>query len=59
MHYREGVLQSKRLSWLLTWQSYLVRQRDDKVYDSFYSSTVDQAKEYTGDPVLPRYKKIP
>ena len=40
-------------------KSYLVRQRDDKAYDLFYSSMVDQAKEYTGDPVLPRYKKIP
>ena len=40
-------------------KSYLVRQRDSKAYDSFYSSVVDQAKEYTDDPVLPRYKKIP
>ena len=39
--------------------SYLVRHRDDEAYDSFYSSTVDHAKEYTDDPVLPRYKRIP
>ena len=37
----------------------MVRQRDDKAYDSFYSSTVDQAKEYTDDLVLPCYKRIP
>ena len=37
-------------------KSYLVRHRDDKPYDSFYSSTDDQAKQYTNDPVLPRYK---
>ena len=37
----------------------LVRQRDDKAYNSFYSSMVVQAKEYTDDPVLPRYKRIP
>ena len=40
-------------------KSYLVRQRDDKACNSFYSSTVNQAKEYTGDPVLPCYKKVP
>ena len=37
----------------------MVRHRDDKAYDFFYSSTVDDAKEYTDDPVLPRYKRIP
>ena len=40
-------------------ESYLLRQRDEKAFDSFYSSTVDQAKQYTDDPVLPRYKRIP
>ena len=40
-------------------KSYLVRQRDDEAFDSFYASMVDQAKEYTDDPVLPRYRRIP
>ena len=40
-------------------KSYLVRQRDDKAYDFFYSSTVDQEKQHTDDPVLPRYRRPP
>ena len=40
-------------------KSYLVRQRDEQAYDTFYSTTVDEAKQYTDDPVLPQYKQPP
>ena len=40
-------------------KSYLVRQRDDSAFDSFYSCAIEQAKQYTEDPVIPRYKKPP
>lgn len=40
-------------------KSYLVRQRDNSAFESFYSCTVEQAKQYTDDPVVPRYKRSP
>ena len=40
-------------------QSFLSRQRTDSAFDIFYSATVDEAQQYTGAPVLPRYRQPP
>ena len=39
--------------------AFIKRQRSDTAYEFFYSSIVLQAKKYTNDPVLPRYKRPP
>lgn len=38
---------------------YLERQREDKAFDSFYSQVVEQAKDLTDPPALPRYRNSP
>ncbi len=40
-------------------KSFLLRQRGDSTFESFYSSTVEQAQQYTSEPALPRYRKPP
>ena len=37
----------------------LSQQRTDIAFDRFYSGTVEEAQEYTDDPVLPRYRRTP
>ena len=39
--------------------SYLKRLRTDDSFKQFYTSTVQQAKEYTDEPSLPRYQRPP
>ena len=38
---------------------FIKRQRKDSAYQLFYSSVVLKAKNYTDDPVLPRYRRPP
>ena len=38
---------------------YLERQRVDKAFDSFYFQAVEQAKDLTDPPALPRYRNPP
>ena len=38
---------------------FLERQRDDLAFKSFYSSVVREAHELTGEPMLPRQRRIP
>ena len=38
---------------------YLTRLRSDSTFVDFYSKTVEEAKELTSDPVLPRYRRPP
>ena len=38
---------------------FLERQRDPLAFESFYSSVVEEARELTEDPVLPRQRHIP
>ena len=38
---------------------FLSQQRTDIAFDRFYSATVEEAQEYTDDPVLPRYRRAP
>ena len=38
---------------------FLERQRDHLAFRSFYSSVVEEARELTEDPVLPRQRHIP
>ena len=38
---------------------FLERQRDDLAFKSFYSSVVHEAHELTGEPTLPRQRRIP
>lgn len=42
-------------------ESFLQRQREDNSFEMFYSSVVhvSQTNEYTSDPVLPRYRRLP
>ena len=39
--------------------AFLKRQRIDTAYQLFYSLVVTNAKKYTDDPVLPRYRRPP
>lgn len=36
--------------------NYIKRLRTDDSFKQFYTSTVQQAKEYTGEPSLPHYQ---
>ena len=38
---------------------FLERQRDDLAFKSFYSSVVEEARELTSEPMLPRQRHIP
>ena len=38
---------------------YLERQRDPLAFKSFYDSVVEEARELTEDPMLPRQKRVP
>ena len=38
---------------------FLERQRDDLAFKSFYSSVVEEARELTSEPTLPRQRHIP
>ena len=38
---------------------FLERQRDNLAFKSFYSSVVEEARELTGEPMLPRQRRIP
>ena len=38
-------------------KSNLFRQRDDSAFESFNSCTVELAKQYTDDSIIPRYKR--
>lgn len=38
---------------------FLERQRDDSAFKSFYSSVIQEARELTEEPVLPRQRRIP
>ena len=38
---------------------HLQRQRKDDVFNTFYSHTVESAKELTAPPTLPRYRQPP
>ena len=38
---------------------HLQRQRTDDVFNTFYSHTVESAKELTAPPTLPRYRQPP
>ena len=40
-------------------RSYLKRLRSEDSYKQFYSLTVKEAEEYTGEPTLPRYRRPP
>ena len=40
-------------------KNYLSRLRSDESFDRFYSSVVTEAEQYTGSPVLPRYRVPP
>ena len=40
-------------------RSFLVRQRSDSAFHTFYQSIVNEASDYTLSPVLPRQRKVP
>ena len=40
-------------------KSFLGRQRSDSAFNGFYQCVVTEASDYTQDPTLPRYKRIP
>lgn len=42
-----------------TAQSYMTRHRSETAFDTFYRSVVHEATEYTGEPILPRVRKLP
>ncbi|KAK3095241.1 hypothetical protein FSP39_012040 [Pinctada imbricata] len=40
-------------------ESYFERQRQESVFNKFYESVIDEAKDLTDPPTLPRYRRIP
>ena len=38
---------------------FLQSQRNDDVFDRFYSRIIEDSKELTSEPILPRYKRAP
>ena len=40
-------------------KQFILRQRNDNAFDSFYSSVLTESKEVTAEPVLPRQRQPP